>query len=371
MQLSYLIRIVLLVILSVLLSSCDGDSIDNFSESKNLNQELRLQKVDTFELQKEDSLSDRKIGQIREYLLKKHPSENIYAFYDKIFKQFLISRGSKIFSIIGGKGRGPKEFVDISSYNFDEEGNLVVHDNGLGLIKTFDLSGELIHTTKVQPSKKFAIIGQYLYTFQGQYVFGILQHEYLSNLDEAWNSSLAGFYSKEGKITESFGVYDPYIKSIKHYDVYSVINVDRDNSILLSTQGTIYRIQMYDLNTKERIAYFGYKSSNFKEIDEEIDSHEPLSIRKEKSINQSFTSGVYFTSKYVILAFQNLSMEWFTSSDPRTKQYYIAVYDRETKDFLDELLLPYPLANIMDGRLYLLENDNPVEYTLGIYELEK
>ena len=368
MQIKFPTCIVLFLILLVLLSTC-ADTEDHFFESKNLNQELQIKKIDVFKLQKEDSLSDKKIGRIRVGFFKKHPSKNILVFYDEIFKQLLITRDDKIISIIGSKGRGPKEFINVSSFDFNQKGHLVIYDSTQQLVKIFNLSGALLESFKIDPSKQFAITARYLFPIQEKYLFGVIQREYLANLDKAWESGLIGSYNKAGNLIDSFGKYDSYLKSVKHYNVLPVINVDLDNSLLFSSHGASYRIQIYDLNTRKRIAYFGYKSYDFKEIDEEVDARMPNVERLRKTLKQSYTTGVYFTSKYVILTFQNLSMEWHTTKNSNAKQYYLAVYDRNTKDFVDEILLPYPLENIIDGKLYLLENDNPVEYTLGIYEL--
>ncbi|MFU8811687.1 MAG: hypothetical protein ACNA78_01900, partial [Balneolaceae bacterium] len=188
-------------------------------------------------------------------------------------------------------------------------------------------------------------------------------------LENLWKSDLVGVYGLDGQFIKSFGQYDPSIRESKKYLVFPVIDVNVEQQVLASIQMSGYRIQLYDLQTGERLGWFGTKPAHFTEPESPIRAHDSRQQIIEKSIGTSSAIGTFITSDYVLLNFENVTTSFFQTNDFNDKEPYIAVYDIETFDLVGEIRLPYILSHVANDRLYLRKDDNPDNYTISVYEL--
>src|SRR5699024_9670952 len=119
------------------------------------------------------------------------------------------------------------------------------------------------------------------------------------DLREAWRSELIGVYDYNGKLIETIGRYDSAIREAKSYLIFPIFHIDFENELLISAQSSSFRIQLYDLNTQKRMAWFGKKTPSFKEPAEYISPYLPHHKIMEKSIGVSFPASVYSLSDYI------------------------------------------------------------------------
>lgn len=292
-----------------------------------------------------------------------------FAFYDFIYKSILVtdSKGN-ILHTAGGAGKGPGEFVQILSWTFDEQNNLIVYDEGQRLIKVFNAEGNLKKAVKILEEGNFFASGRYLFSRDSLFFIPGIEAEFI--LNKPWNSKLMAVLNSKGETKNIVGHYDPYLKEVKTYLNDPLMDIDFDNNKIYSTQLSSYRIQIWDMQNFKRTDYFGYRSKHFKETEEEIKAFYPRSKIYKMSVNQSSTQGIFVTSNYLLLYFQNLSDEWFNGRDPADKTYFITIYDRKSHAFVKELKVPYPIGAVADNKIYVIENDQPKNYTIGVYEIQ-
>src|SRR5699024_180621 len=159
-----------------------------------------------------------------------------------------------------------------------------------------------------------------------------------------------------GDSLKLFGVSDPFLKNSKSYNDRPVFTADFSKKKLYATHANSYRIQVYSTNTLQRTAYFGRKSSSFGVLKEEI----PITLsRKERfrrALEESITELVYTTENYILVFFVNVSEKWLETKNLNSLNYYCAVYDKESHNFLDEIQLPYRLGLAKGEKLYLIED---------------
>lgn len=347
--------------------SCSNQDYDHFYESDKRDKDFILDKVREMII-KPHSPDSNIIGRLRTRFAVNRDN-NLFAFYDEIARQFLITdKEGFIKSVISGKGKGPGEVVKAGGFDFDEEDRLVVYDEGQIRITVFNLNGEIVQTSKME-NTDYSMGGRKLFISGTEIYTDVINQNYLGDLQNAWQSDLIGVYDYDGKLVNTMGKYDPLIKEAMSYVVFPVINIDYQDHLILSAHSSGYTIQLYDLRDGERIAWFGTKTSNFNESEEYISSYQSRQKIKEQSIGISFTSSVHSTSEFIVLHFENLTKSFFENNNFNDKDVFVAIYDKESYDSYGDISLPYALGNIFDDQFYLIENDNPDNYTIGIYEL--
>jgi hypothetical protein len=365
------IKIIIYVFLLAVLLGCSNSKEKRFISEKNI-QSIKLVKIKDLVLEVPDTI---KIGKIRERFVTNN-SNSLLALYDQITKKFyLVNEKGKLISAIAGLGKGPKEVMQVFGFNFDEKNNLVVYDNQQLRMKIYTSDGEILKNVKLEDERKgHYIASPQLFAYNGKVYFGILESDYTTTFKDApiWKSNLFAIYDFEGNLISKSGKYDPFYKKNKDYRYSPIIYLNPDNATLYSTHEYNYRIQSWALNNNiTRVKYFGSRPENFKEVGQE-DITGPLSKDKREELytKQSYISGIFANNNHTFIVFQNIPQVYFERKNAQDKHYYLAVYDNDTSNYLGEIKLPYPLATISNNNLYLVEEDNPEAFKIGIYEIE-
>lgn len=355
-------------LISFLISSCSTHSDVSFYESPSIDQDLKLHKIDQFTIQVPANTAYT-IGKLR-FTFATNPAGSLHAFYDELKKQFIITdREGMIQNIISEEGRGPGEILKAEGFNFDREDRLVVYDQNQQMIKVFNLDGEVVARAKPEKSS-FYISGRKLWIYRNKIFSATMDGRLLGNIrEEAYKSRLAVAHNYDGELVDTMGRYDPTVRTAKSYNLLSIINIDFKRNRLISTHYHNYRIQVYDVETGERLAWFGRKTENFKEGEEYISPNLPREKIQEKSVGRSSAANIYPLSDYIVLYFETLTEAFFTTEDFNEKRPHIVVYDNESYGCYGEIALPYVLGNVSNDKFYLIEDDNPDHFTVGVYEL--
>ena len=87
------------------------------------------------------------------------------------------------------------------------------------------------------------------------------------------------------------------------------------------------------------------------------------------STQRSYAISLHASNKYVYVEYHNISEDWYKAFDKSYKEYFLTVYDRNTKKYLSEIKLPFMLTAMNNNRVFLIENDNPDNYQIGSYEI--
>lgn len=352
----------------ILIISCT-DKNNDFYKSPLNDEDLELTKIDEF-IVGSSADSTNTIGKLR-FTFATNPAGSLHAFYDEIKKRFLVTNSEgEIQTIISEEGRGPGEIIKADGFNFDNQNNLVVFDQNQLMVKVFDTDGTIVSHAKPEKSSYY-ISGRKLHIYKGNIVSATMDQRLLGNIkEEAYKSKLAAIHSYDGKLVDTVGVYDPSLQEEpKSYNLFPIVNLAPEEHKLISTHYHNYRIQLYNLNTEKRIAWFGRKTQHFKEGKEYISSNLPREKVQDMSVGRSSAVSVHWLSNYIVLYFETLTEDFFETENFNKKESYLAVYNGDNYHSYGDIKLPYVLGNVANDKLYLIENDNPDNFTVGVYEL--
>jgi len=194
----------LLIFISILFSSCTYDNRADFYESKLIENNLELIKVNEFVLNDGiGSGTEKIIGRLRTEFVS-NPDNSLYAFYDELNYHFIIADNKgRILKTVSKRGRGPGEIMSILGFNFDENQNLIAYDGSQLMIKIFDLEMDSFDDVEIDRSKTY-VGNKYLYASAGKIIFPAISSTIdLVNIENNdWTSELVGVFEYNGKFVE-------------------------------------------------------------------------------------------------------------------------------------------------------------------------
>lgn len=97
----------------------------------------------------------------------------------------------------------------------------------------------------------------------------------------------------------------------------------------------------------------------------------PRPVRNEKNLKQSAVGESFVSNTYFFFYHFNWTEEFWQTRDPNAKPHFLNVFQKdEPHAFLGEISLPYmPLYISPNNKAYLLEDDDPDNFTIGVYEV--
>jgi len=357
------------LLLLFLFLSCNNsesnENISEFQESEVSKKNIELRLHDRITL----SVPDSVVIAAPNYTFEMDRNGERMAFFDVMTYKFLIfDKAGNFLHSLGRDGRGPEEFMMVYSYTFDENGNLIVYDDGLKMLKIFDDTYQIQNSISIK-NDEYYFASHKLFAEDGFILTGILETKFAgpSRKDEVSGSRIVAQLAYDGLSEQIFGIYDPYLKQIVPSTYRPVLFVD--DEMLYTSHSNSYRIQVFNLDSKEREHYFGFKSAYFGHLEEEIDPGEPLEVRFRKGFEESSTRMIHADENYVYHYFINGTEEWLEAKDLSALNNHLVIYDKMNHQYIGEILLPHRLSYANDNRLYLLESENPDQFTIGIYEV--
>lgn len=348
----------------IFIVGCGGDPENNHT-GENFNEaghkQLSIKKVDEFHLHSEEI----QIGRIETPVL--FHEDNIL-FYDPGLHQIIISNTEgAIFSAFGRSGEGPKEFRHISSFGVDRD-TVIVYDASLDLVKKFTKDGELLEIYDGLLKDKLWIRSKILYEYENQYVFGI-QEAGRSGHNDHWLSNIIAVYDKSGELVRMMGEYDPSLEGSHRMYNFSYMSVDSKEGVVYTVHRTSPFIQKFDIRTGEKMSRFGQPTANFRISDEYPSETAPREVRNRINLNRSAVGHPFISNDYFAFYFFNFTEEFWDGRGQNDKVNYLQIFDKEDM-YVGEIALPYfPLGLDQNSRLYLLEDEDPDNALIGVYEI--
>ena len=353
-----------------MIGACSETDPAEFYTSKILKQKPNIEKAGEIVLDASSFKdSGKNIGKLRPEFVSNR-DHSLFAFFDELNMQIVITDNQgQVQQVVSKRGRGPGELMSVLGYNFDEENRIVAYDGSQRMIKIFELDGDEQSDIDIDHERRF-VGNRYLFAKNEEFIVPVINSEFQSSgLEKAWQSDLIGKFGYNGTLLESFGRYDPFLKDPKSYLVFPHVDADLENNQFLSSHPDRYSLQLHNLETRERIAWFGVQTENFNQTDSYIRSQQSHQKIDEQARNLSWTSGVYILPEYFLHYFVILTEEFQQTRDHNEKIHYVTLYDRNSYDSYGEFELPYSLGGVVGNKLYLIEDDNPDNYTIGIYEI--
>jgi hypothetical protein len=361
-------HIVIFLISAIMgLLSCNEPDNSRLVDEENL-----LSKSNIFELEKQSQVvleSDNvQFGRFRQHFIHSYDDE-YWAFHDITKQQiFVFTSNGEFKTTIGSKGSGPAEFQNVYGYNFSEDNTIWAFDENLNSFKHFNLEDSLLSTVPGIYQDGFFQSHPQLFVDDKKLYIPITESEYRTqDFSQLWRSALVAVYDSDGKFLYTLGTFGDPVKKPDTYNVRAILDFDFEKEKMLASFSTSYKLGEYDLQNSTH-QNFGVVSPNFMIPDEKTRVNDSFNQILEKGLRRSSPMAAFITDEHYIFHYQNLSQEWYDTRDPNTKDHYLVIYDRISKEYMGELQLPFALGNISkNGNIRLIESIDPDQFTISAY----
>ena len=352
-------KIILFIFPIILVSACKKEAI--------------TEEVEQVEITKKNQIiinSDEfNIGRIDSPMLfYNQGSAKKLLFYDLGLNQILVTDTSgKILNAFGHTGSGPEEFRHITSYGIDAD-TVIVLDGSLDKIKKFTVDGKFQSMYDGVIEDGVWPRSNRIFEFEGQYFLGI-QEAGKSSSNNHWESKTIAVYTRNGDIVELFGDFDENL--IGSHQLYNYANISSSGErFIYTTHRTSPSIQKYDLKKRELVSRFGKLAGSFKTSEERPNVTDPREVKNKINVKYSFVGDSFVSDKYFAFYFFNFTEKYYQLRNPNDKEHFLHLYDIENDSLIGEIKLPFlPLGMDSESNLYLMEDDNPENFKLGVYEI--
>ena len=365
-----------IIFLALLFVSCGKKEAQNqgtntfYSVRKLGEVELELVKKKTIVLQNSVQQS---IG-LPLYKVEFSSEGNLY-FFDIRKSSFLVFDSSGVFlKSFGRYGRGPKEFEQVMGYTLDQNDNLYVYDDLQRLVKVFNQNLELINTKEIDNTAYF-ITSHDMVVHDSNLIFGILESGMNSRRGDPnlliQSPPLMIVDIKNLNEERFLGTYDPYLKEIKSFYNRPLFAFDNGARTLLVSHQNTYRFQEFELKGGKRINYFGVKDETFGEGQVAAERGANKRKRYMETLSESDNQKVFYTNQYLGNFYINGTEDWFETKDLNDLNYYLAVYSRKDYQLMDVIPFQYRLIGVYNEQFYFIEDEDPDNFRIGVYEIVK
>ena|SRR6056297_2830270 len=277
--------------------------------------------------------------------------------------------GTHLFNF-GSTGRGPKEFLEIFSVGFDSENNVIVYDAKLDLFKKFNSSGVFVVTyAGIRDHGIFASSRKLLFD-DGHLYISVMEME-KSNDKNFWKSKTIAKLDQNFELVELVGQFDPQLNGTTFLYKYPMVTIDPGNENIYTTHRTLPFIQVFGINDLRYKDRFGLTSSSFKNAEESALRSDPIHVRRQKNLNQSFVEESFVSGEFFFLQHSTYSADVITYGDTFLRQPYLNVFEKNHPHrFLGEMKMEsIPIHITNENQIYLLKDNNPDNFTVEVYDL--
>lgn len=326
-----------------------------------VDQPLNLSKVDTITLDSGDHL----FGKFREGLRVDQSGEILSFADDGNQRIYLFDRQGKLINYIGGTGSGPEEFRKISGYFVDQD-RLIVVDESQFLAKVFNIDGTLIRSFPLFDNQSIYISSRDIHVEGDILYIQILEADKAQ--DEKNSKLVARYRLSTGEFLDLVGKYDPFVSESNHYLSMHNFDVDNQNSRLVTSLVLNPRVQVFDLETLEWSQNIEFVPEQWDERKKAVEPGMPRQEIMERTTGTSYSTGVFTSESKIFMHFQTLTDAWMKSSDYLSKKNYVAVFNNTGDINYGTAELNGSLGDVHNGQLFVIENFNPDNFTIGVYE---
>ncbi|MEX0722587.1 MAG: hypothetical protein WD053_01850 [Gracilimonas sp.] len=288
------------------------------------------------------------------------------AFSDRIKeKVFVFDDEGNFVQVYGENNKGPNGIISVDGYDFARDGRMVILDLKQSLLKIFDSNGTVIKSSSVFENTEFYLAGSDFILYEDVIYLPILEGRYANSPD---SSNLIGKMDLDGNFVDSFGSFDPFLNEDKQYLMENMFEIS-ESGIIYTNLSSSYRINSYQINNNSYIESFGTEYPSFSLPQKDVKFNLSIPEINNRMTGVSLTNSIHSTSDYFIKHVQILTEEWFKNVNSEDKYNFLVIYDLETKEFLGEINIHGTLGAVHENQLYIIEDFNPDNYTVGIYEL--
>lgn len=292
-----------------------------------------------------------------------------WIFADRIRERvYVYDNNGAFLNTIGDRGKGPRGIVRVAGFDVKNNDEVFVYDPSQRLLKLFSIEDSLIHTAEFLEGGKIGTTPFGMLWYKDNIVATIIENEYIYEPDQ---SKLLSIINTDGSVDTLFGKFDPFAREDNSYSFANVMAVDDQSGLVYTNLQFSPHIQVYNLESTEKVDYINADLQNFNLPEQEITPHLSIPEINKRSVNTTLVANVFLTEKYIVQHIQVLTDEWYKAADYSEKDNILAIYDRQNHHLVDELNTDYTLGAVQDNKLYFIEDFNPDNYTIGIYKLSE
>lgn len=367
-----MMRIKTIIILAILFLSCEVEKKSNGKNpSVDLSDgvQLNLEKISEFKIENTQHLT---LDRIRDVVVLNQEEKRLAWVNEDKNEVFITDINGKYICKFGSQGRGPKEFLEITSVGFGSENNIFVYDAKLDLFKKFNDQCKFFEIYEGVLERGIWLLSRKLTMYDNRFYLGIEEQD-KSNASNFWKSKTIGAFTNEMELKNSFGVFDSLLIDGNYLYSYPMVTLDRKTGLIYTTHRTLPIVQVFNPENELREGRFGFYSSSFLVASETPSLSDPIRVRREKNLEQSFVEESFVSDEHFFLQYTQLTEDLLVYGDPTLRKAYLNIFEKEKPHaFLGEISLEFvPLTITSKGKIFLLEDNNPENFRVGVYELEK
>jgi len=359
-----------ITVMIFLLSNCNfSDSSTSLEKSSDISEDVNINvnHVREFIIEPTDEVSIDRVQDIAVF----NRQENKIAWVNRDKNEVFVTdiEGNHIYNF-GSTGQGPEEFLEIFSIGFDSHDNIIVYDAKLDLFKKFEDPGVLIESYEgVLNHDIFTYSRKLLYSDENLYL-AVMETD-KANQNQFWKSSTIGKFDQNYELVELFGSYDPEIEGTTYLYKFPMLILDTKQDYIYSTHRTHPYIQTFNLSENTTYNRFGIISSSFLISKEESKPEDPIHIRRQKNLSQSFVEESFISEQYFFLHHSSYSEDTIIYGDTFLRQSFLNIFEKnEPNRFLGEIELnSIPIYITSQNQVYVLKDNDPDNFKVGLYEI--
>jgi len=351
-----------LFIFILIFSLCSCGSKDAEEEIQNYdfvlkNKSAKLVKVGEMKIKEDD---DRFIGEIMYVRVKQRKM----FISDKVKNVIIVlNMDGEIERVIGKKGRGPGEILEISNFDVGDNGLIYLYDMGNRRFSIFDTGGVFLGSFNLNVQ----LYGlTYIKVRQNKLYIEVIEPQFFSP-SELYKSNRVAVIDTAGNLLALFCKSDKIFKKFKLRYFNAMFDFDKYGNIYIA-QSAVFRIYKYDdrHNFKKCFGHLG----QFKMVDQDIPWNLPLHKTLELVLKYSDTRSIHVSDSLIYYQFANLTMEAFEKRNPFYHRYFLKVYDLDGNYIPSDIELPGRILDVdEDGNIYIYESNEPGRRRIGVYRL--
>lgn len=272
---------------------------------------------------------------------------------------------------IGGRGRGPREMLNPVQISVKNEHEIYVYDSSLDL---------LAHIIDDEISEK--IPGFLIHEVWLRHTYGFFWNNHLitsiedpasiqsMNFDDARPLAMLNLdemrLSKHGRISPGLARYDTF-------DKYPLLAMDKNRDTIYYVFHDDYTVMRHSLTDDSSSVASLYKPQKMRIRSMSVDLNNPEIHSREFSnklqLDRSVVVGLEVIEDNLVVVWQNATEQYLSNRHPDHLDFFGVMYDLPHLSNPREFSLPGKLLGRYGNSLLIEENDDPVEYTIGFYEL--
>ena len=261
---------------------------------------------------------------------------------------------------LGTEGRGPGELQSTRYFGFDDNNNIVVLDKVSASFLYFNRDTDEIGQFPYPINKGVSITSRNLEFCKGYWYLGT-QFIGKPTLPEVPTISV---FDTTFTLVDSLGGYDPFFNGRSTIMQETEVSIDCDEGVIYSLQNKVPFLQVYSMTSQELIGRTDKIPPSFNLSEKFIRFvSNPRDWVDFLSEEQSLSLRLAHSEKFIFHIFRNERKIYTQPKNYNDSDYFVAVYDKKTFDYLAEVKMPGAvLGSTKNGDLIVLTDEMNYEF---------